>query len=113
MLPGKRKADGALLVTVAPPSATSTLQGGIAIDPTGAVHIHVTAPSGFVNGIGVDDTGALCVSSDPITDYLEGLPRTATGAIRTQLNQTPAATDPFLGGLRIGATGGLYISDLP
>lgn len=111
MLPGKRDAQGRLHVTVAAPGATSTLRGGIACSATEQVHITTTVSTKFVNGFMVSDTGQLVVGTGAIANYLEGIPRQADGAVRHQLNQTPAATDPYLGGLRIGPAGGVYTTD--
>jgi hypothetical protein len=84
------------------------LHGGIALNALGQVHITVTVSDNFVNGFMVSDTGALVMSTAAIAYFLEGLPRTATGALKGQTDTVPAATDPFLGGLRIGPLGGVY-----
>jgi len=111
MLPGKRDADGRLYVTGVAVDATTTYQGGIPISPLGQVHITPNAPQTFKNGFGTVNAGPLSTDNAAIVTYLEGLPRTASGGLRVQLNTVPAATDPFIGGLRVGTLGGVYITD--
>ena len=112
MLPGKRDAEGRLFVTTAAIDATTTYQGGIPLSPLGQVHVDINTPQKYQNGFGMMNNGKLCINNAlPINHYLEGIPRAANGAIRIQLNQTPVATDPFLGGLRIGPLGGVYVTD--
>jgi len=108
MLPGRRDAQGRLDVTTDPVAATSTLRGGIACNALGQVHITNVVSDNFVNGFMVSDTGALVMSTDPIVTYQEGLPRDALGRLRGQTDTIPAATDPYLGGIRIGPLGGVY-----
>jgi len=110
MLPGRRDGLGRAYAIGGPPAANATFQGGIAISPLGQLYTTVAAPSSFSNGFGVSPRGELCVGSTAIVNYLEGIPRLANGAVRTQLDVVPAATDPFLGGLRIGPVGGVYLS---
>ena len=95
-------------VTTDPVGATSTLRGGIACNGLGQVHITNVVSDNFVNGFMVSDTGALVVSSAATVTYQEGLPRTATGALKAQTDTVPAATDPFVGGIRVGPLGGVY-----
>jgi hypothetical protein len=114
MLPGRRDAEGRLHITPDPILPTTTFQGGIAINPLGQVHTVSGAPDHFVNGFGVSDKGALCIGDGGgIHAYLEGIPRTLAGKVTTQTDVAPAATDPFLGGLRIGLLGGVYVTTLP
>jgi hypothetical protein len=108
MLPGRRDAQGRLDVTADPVAAGSTLRGGIACNGLGQVHITTVVSDNFVNGFMVSDTGALVMSTDPIVTYQEGLPRDALGRLRGQTDTIPAATDPFLGGIRVGPLGGVY-----
>jgi hypothetical protein len=56
----------------------------------------------------VADNGALVLSSDAIVTFVDGLPRTSTGALKAQTDTTPVATDPFVGGIRVGPAGGVY-----
>jgi len=108
MLPGRRDAEGRLDVTTDLPAASTTYHGGIAINAVGQVHIINASPNKFVNGFGVTHTGQLCASSEAAVDYLEGLPRTALGKLKIQTDTVPAATDPFVGGIRVGPLGGVY-----
>jgi hypothetical protein len=112
MLPGRRDAEGRLYVTSAAIDATTTYQGGIPITPLGQVIVDINTPQKFQNGFGMMNSKKLCINNAlPIAYYLEGIPRAINGAIRIQLNQVPAATDPFVGGLRIGPLGGVYVTD--
>jgi hypothetical protein len=108
MLPGRRDAEGRLDITADLPDATTTYQGGIAINPLGQVHAIGADPTVFVNGFGVSATGQLCVGSQDIAYYLEGLPRTATGRLKAQADTVPDPKDPFVGGIRVGSLGGVY-----
>src|SRR5574343_1090171 len=108
MLPGLRDDQGRLDVTTDPVDATSTLRGGIACNALGQVHITNVVSTNFVNGFMVSDTGQLVMSTDPIVDYKDGLPRDASGRLRGQTDTVPAATDPFVGGIRVGPLGGVY-----
>jgi len=109
MLPGRRDAEGRLDVTADLPDSTSTLHGGIAVNSSGQVHITNVITGLFSNGFMVTDTGQLCVSAAPIDGgYLEGLPRKADGRLVGQADTVPAATDPFVGGIRVGPLGGVY-----
>jgi hypothetical protein len=108
MLPGRRDAEGRLDVTTDPVGATTTLKGGIAVNGVGQVHITNVVSDNFVNGFMVSDTGALVMSTAAAVTFLEGLPRTATGALKAQVDTVPAAKDPFVGGIRVGPLGGVY-----
>jgi len=108
MLPGRRDALGRLDVTTDPVAATSTLRGGIACNGLGQVHITNVVSAKFSNGFMVSDTGALVMGTGAITHFLEGLPRQANGVLRGQTDTVPAATDPFVGGIRVGPLGGVY-----
>ena len=110
MLPGRRDGAGRLYTVIAAPGATSTLRGGIAHTEFNQTHITTTVSTNFVNGFMVSATGQLVVSASAAVTELDGLPRTATGALKYQADQTPAATDPFVGGIRVGPLGGVYTS---
>ena len=79
----------------------------------GRVHVNGNAPQRFDQGKGFMNNGDLCIDllGGAVVDYVGGLPVTATGALKCQLNQTPAASDPFVGGIRVGPLGGVYIVD--
>jgi hypothetical protein len=108
MLPGRRDGEGRLDVTTDPVGATSTYQGGIALNPLGQVHVVSAAPTKFTNGFGMSAANQLCISSAATVDFLEGLPRTATGALKAQTDTVPDPLDPFVGGIRVGPLGGVY-----
>lgn len=79
----------------------------------GVVRVNINDPQKFDQGKGFMNNGALCVrqSGEPIAGYVGGLPVTATGALKCQLNQPVAPGDSYVGGLRVGPLGGLYIND--
>ncbi len=113
MLPGLRTPDGALYVTTAAPTASDPRSGGVCMTPDGIVKVNGNSPQRFDQGKGFLNSGALCLGllGGPIVDYVGGLPVTATGAIRAQLNQPVSPGDSYVGGLRVGPLGGLYVVD--
>ena len=114
MLPGARTSDGALFVHPASGPHTDPYVGGIAVTPDGAIHIdEFGVPSKFVNGFGVTNLGALCVnlSNAAIAGYSQGLPFDSVGNLVCQLNQPVSPGDAYVGGLRVGVLGGLYVVD--
>lgn len=113
MLPGARTPDGQLYVTTAAPVAADPRIGGVTLTSAGAVKVNINDPQKFDQGKGFMLNGALCIrqSGEPVAGFVGGLPVTATGALKCQVNQTPSDTDPFVGGLRVGPLGGLYITD--
>jgi hypothetical protein len=65
----------------------------------------------FVNGFWVNDDGKLQTApGGAIANYAMGLPFTVDGHLVVQFNQTPAASDPYVGGVRVGAAG-VYVTD--
>lgn len=108
MLPGRRDPLGRLDVTVDAVTSNSSLLGGIAVNPSGQVHITNTPSTLFANGFMVSPTGQLVMSTGPIVGFLEGLPRVAGGALKGQVDTVPAASDPYVGGVRVGPLGGVY-----
>lgn len=115
MIPGLRTADGALYVTTAAPLASDPREGGVCMTQEGVVKVNINDPQKFDQGKGFMNNGALCVrqSGEPIAGYVGGLPVTATGALKCQLNQPVSPGDSYVGGLRVGPLGGLYIVDVP
>ena len=113
MLPGARTADGALYVTTVAPAATDVQSGGVTMTAEGQVHVGANAPQKFDQGKGFMLNGDLCidVAGSPIVGYVGGLPVTATGALKCQLNQPVSPGDAYVGGLRVGVLGGLYVVD--
>ena len=115
MLPGRRSDNGALYITTVAPTDPEPRTGGVCLSTTGQIHVNASAPQKFDQGKGFLNNGALAVdvAGTAIANYMQGLPVTATGALKCQLNQTPAASDPYVGGIRVGPTGGVYITDVP
>jgi hypothetical protein len=112
MLPGRTDAQGRLFVTTAAIAANATYQEGIPISPLGQVYVDINTPQKFVNGIGVTNAGKMCINNvGPSVNWQAGIPLVDGGAIFCQLNQTPNANDPYVGGVRIGPNGGVYIID--
>ncbi len=111
MIPGARTTDGALYVTTAAPAPTDVQVGGVTLTAEGQVHVNANTPQRFDQGKGFMNNGDLCISSLPAVGHVGGLPVTATGALKTQLNQPVSPGDTYVGGLRVGPLGGLYIVD--
>jgi len=113
MLPGVKSPLGALYVTTVAPTNLEPRTGGVCLSTTGQVHIAAATPIAFTNGFGLLVNGSLChAPGGTIADYQQGLPFTANGRLVTQLNQTPAASDPYVGGIRVGPAG-VHITDVP
>ena len=103
--------DGSLYVTTAPQDATDAVVGGVRVTALGAVHVNANTPQTFDQGKAFMLNGDLCISSQPAVGHVGGLPVTANGALKTQVNQPVSPGDTFVGGLRVGPLGGLYITD--
>ena len=105
--------DGSLYVTTVAPAASDPRVGGVAVTPEGSIRVNINDPQRFDQGRGFMSNGALCVrqSGEPVAGYVGGLPVTATGALKCQLNQPVAPGDAFVGGIRVGPLGGVYITD--
>ena len=111
MLPGLRDGLGRAYAVVGSPAAIAPRLGGIALTGLGQIYYTTVkaATDVFINGFRVTGEGALvCSPGGAIADYLEGIPRAADGSMVIQVNVVPATTDPLLGGLCIGALGGVY-----
>lgn len=107
---GNVDADGILQCTTDPVASDSTLVGGIAISTAGETHITETLSDLFINGFMVSTTGQLVIDIDGVIDeYLMGMPRTSTGALVVQ-SGSPLSSDPFVAGIRVENTGGVFIS---
>ncbi len=113
MLPGLRTNEGALVVTTSAPEASDPRLGGVAMTPEGVVRVNANAPQKFDQGKGFMSNGALCIDvlGSPIVGYVNGLPVTATGALKCQASQPVSPGDSYVGGLRVGPLGGLYVVD--
>lgn len=105
--------DGSLYVTTAAPTASDPRVGGVCLTPEGQVKVNINDPQRFDQGRGFMNNGALCVrqSGEPIAGYVGGLPVTVTGALKCQLNQPVSPGDTFVGGIRVGSLGGVYVTD--
>jgi len=91
------------------PTPPSPLRGGIAMLPTGRTCINNILETTFVNGFMVDTVGSLVVNvGGTIVGYHMGLPRDVEGRLVGQLDVVPAATDPYVNGVRVGPLGGVY-----
>lgn len=116
MLPGARTADGSLLVTEVLADASSVFVGGVALTPAGAVHTTKLLPvQTEVNGFGLRETGELCVRYGfnlANAYWLGGLPFDNFGHLCCQLNQPVSPGDTFVGGVRVGPLGGVYVTDV-
>ena len=118
MLPGRRTDNGALFVIQGPPPAGTPLVGGIAVSAAGVIYgngyVSGTPPTHTyaVNGYLVDEFGTLQFNQAPIIQYLGGLPFDAAGRLIAQLNQPESPGDSYVGGIRVGPLGGIYVVDL-
>lgn len=111
MLPGARSAIGTLITTLSAPGPTSVFVGGIALSNVGAVHVSTADPQQYVNGYGVRNTGELCIGTmATVVGYSGGYPRCANGALACQVDQPLSPGDAYVGGVRVGPLGGVYIS---
>lgn len=113
MLSGAKSPIGELYITTVPPIASEPRNGGIAFSNTGQVHVSTAlAPQLDVNGFAVRSDGTLCIAyGGAIASWQQGLPFTSDGRLVTQLNTVPAASDPYVGGIRVGPLGGVYVTD--
>jgi hypothetical protein len=77
------------------------------------VKVNANTPQVFDQGKGFMINGALCidVAGSAIASYVGGLPVTASGALKCQLNQPVSPGDSYVGGIRVGPLGGIYIID--
>jgi hypothetical protein len=105
--------DGSLYVTTVAPLANDPRVGGVAVTPDNVVRVNFNTPQQFDQGKAFTNNGALCINAagDPTVGYVGGLPVTATGALKCQLNQPVSPGDAFVGGIRVGPLGGVYITD--
>lgn len=101
--------EGRLYTNAVAPIASDPVMGGVATSPAGAAKITTVVSGNFVNGFMVNDVGQLVVApGGVIADLWMGLPRTAAGALVIQADVVPAASDPFVAGIRVGPLGGVY-----
>ena len=113
MLPARRTSDGALYVTTVAPSAADNFVNGVCLTNDGVLKVNANAPQKFSQGHGFLNNGAFCIDvlGSPVANYINGLPVTASGALKCQLNQPVSPGDSYIGGIRVGPLGGVYIVD--
>lgn len=113
MLGGRRSDNGSLFVTTTPPINPQFI-GGVLVGENGGLYVTPTLPAQVAaNGFGLRHDGALCVAYGGAIDKFEmGLPFTSDGKLVCQLNQAVQPSDPFVGGIRVGPLGGVYVVDL-
>jgi len=114
MLPGRLSPQGALFMTSEAPAEGDPRSGGVCMNALGVVKANANAPQRFDQGKGFMNNGALCIDvvGTPIAGYVNGLPVTAAGALKAQLNVAFGLTDTFVGGIRVGTLGGIYVIDV-
>ena len=112
MLPGVKSPLGVLYITTVAPTSPEPRLGGMCLSNTGQLHVTSSVGTRFNGGHMTTDDGSLCIAAGgAIAGYTNGLPVTSTGQLVTQLNATPVAADPYVGGVRVGAAG-VYITDV-
>jgi hypothetical protein len=112
MLPGLKTSDGSLYITEEGSQPSDVFLGGLRMTPEGIVRATENAPQVFANGFGVSESGPLCISFGGVmANYQQGLPFTADGRLVCQLNQPVSPGDAFVGGIRVGPLGGVYVTD--
>lgn len=111
MLPGARTADGALYVTTAADAPSDVFLGGVKMTAEGVIHVNANTPQKFDQGKAFMINGDLCIdiAGSPTAGFVGGLPVTATGALKCQLNQPMSPGDAYVGGIRVGPLGGVYV----
>ena len=116
---GRYFADGNIYVTTAaPPAAGDAFNGGFRYNALGALYVSTTAGDDvYIAGKRVSVDGALIVGNTPpavqrgwLAGHVFSLINFILGR---QLNQTPAPSEPFINGLRIGPNGGAYMTTVP
>jgi hypothetical protein len=114
MLPGSRDATGAVYIIDSLPEAPgASFNGGLLVEPDGKIHVSsFLLPQVFPNGFGARNDGKLCIAyGGVIAGYNQGLPIDADGRLVCQLNQPASPGDAFVGGIRVGVLGGVYVAN--
>ena len=113
MKPGAVDASGQLYIVTVAPSPASAL-GGVTLSAKGQVFTSATNTGGTVanNGFRFNSDGSLLTSGAAITSYVGGLPFAADGSLVVQ-QAAPAGTDPYVGGVRVGASGVFVTTAVP
>lgn len=114
MINGRKSPDGALFITETPPP-NIYFMGGMAIGTQGAIYARSDLPPQvYANGFALRESGALCIRygfnlANAI--WQQGLPFDPTGHLCCQLNQPVSPGDSYVGGVRVGPLGGVYVID--
>ena len=114
MIPGLKTPEGALYIIESAPAAGDPANGGVSMTNDGWVRVDgLLPPQVFTNGFGFRNNGALCINKfgTAIAGYQQGLPFNSVGQLVCQLNQPVSPGDAFVGGLRVGPLGGVYVTD--
>lgn len=112
MIPGARTPDGAIYIWTSTPAGPQLAQGGISVRDDGSVFVMNGTGPNSSGGHMITGAGQLCIAPGGAIDhYVNGLPVTVDGRLVTQLNQVPAPSDAWVGGIRVGPLGGVYTVD--
>lgn len=113
MINGRKSSDGALFVLQQAAPADAVRKGGQAMTELGALYVGNVGVGSYStpNGYLTDQNGTLMVGPPPIVGYKGGYPYNADGELVVQLNQPPVPGDEFVGGIRVGPLGGIYVID--
>lgn len=105
--------DGSLYVINGAAGPADVRVGGVLVTPAGAIHVNANAPQVFDQGKGFSLAGDLSIdlAGTPVAGAVGGLPVTANGALKCQLNQPVSPGDSYVGGIRVGPLGGVYVTD--
>lgn len=105
--------DGTLRVTTDAPTPTDTAVGGVKVTEDGRIHVSGNTPQVFDQGKGFMLNGDLCVDTTggAVAGHVGGLPVTATGALKCQVDQPVSPGDVWVGGIRVGELGGIYVTE--
>ena len=109
--------DAAGRIYILPGGSPVKWNEGFGYSATGQLCVTTTLTPNdtYEGGIRRSSTGALVVAAQGGTlSYNGGWPcnlgGASDGAVARQVDTTPAATDPFVAGVRIGAAGGVYMT---
>src|SRR5574343_250380 len=113
MLSGNLTPDGALYITTIAPQPTDVFWDGGARALDGAIGVVAVAPDLFNNGLWMKEPGAIAVAfGGAIANLQQRLPFTNDGRLFAQLTQPGSPGDGYVGRLRVGALGGVYMVDV-
>ena len=111
MLPGARSPLGRLFIEQSAPAATDPRLGGVALNPSGRVHIALGGvPASVANGFAFTGSGALCCASSPVIHHWNnGYPFTIGDELAIQ-NLDPTPNHGWVGGIAVDANG-IFVLD--